>query len=57
MHLCSMHVRLSEKHGIGGKLLQISGVRWYIIGHETSEYQNNIKVKICNYLWIKLLGL
>ena len=29
----------------------------YSVGNETSVYQNNIKVKICNYSWSKSLEL
>ena len=53
MHPCSMHVRLSEKHGLGEKLLQKS---WGIlIQHGT---RNKCKPEqIVNYSWSKSLEL
>ena len=52
-----MHVRLSEKHGLGASCYKYRGARWYTMGNETSAYQNNIEVKICNYSWSKSLEL
>ena len=52
-----MHVRLSEKYGLGASCYKYRGARWYTMGNETSAYQNNIKVKIYNYSWSKSMEL
>ena len=44
-----MDVHLSEKHGLGASCYNYRGARWYSMGNEISVYQNNIKVKMCNY--------
>ena len=45
MHRCIMHVRLSEKHGLGASCYKYRGAHLYSMGNETSAYQNNTKVK------------
>ena len=52
IHRYSMRIPLYEKHGLGASCYKNRGHVDTVgpMGHETSVYQNNIKLKICNYM-------